>query len=414
MIAFNRHIFPNGLVLLHHADKTTPFTVVNLLYKVGSRDEDPEHTGFAHLFEHLMFEGTKQVPEYDQPLQEAGGTNNAFTSSDYTDYYVKLPRENLELALFLEADRMQALDINEKSLATQKKVVIEEFKENYTNKPYGDVWHLLREMVYEKHPYRWPVIGLDYGHIRKASLKTVLDFYHAHYHPANAILCLAGNLDFDEATALAGRYFGEIPARESAWPRQYDEPGQTAEKRITVHRDIPVDAIYMVFKMPGRNHPAYYPGDLLSDLLATGKSSRLPEHLVRQRGLFTSIDAYVSGTLDTGMFVVEGKLRDGVTPLEGEQAIREELERIAGEGPGAEELDKVKNKFVTSLNFSKSDLMNRAVSLCYHEMLGDADGINREEAEYLAVNATDISAFARDYLTRERSNVLYYLKKEAP
>jgi len=413
MIHFNRHILDNGLTMLHHEDPGTPFVVLNLLYKVGARNEDPDHTGFAHLFEHLMFEGTKQVPSFDQPLQEAGGINNAFTNNDYTNYYIKLPKENIGLALYLEADRMQNLDINQDKLATQKKVVIEEFKENYTNKPYGDVWHLLRSMVYEEHPYQWPVIGKDYDHIRKAGLDTVISFFNTYYHPSNAILCLAGNLSFEEAKKLSEQYFKDLPDNSKEKAANFHEPAQSEAKRKTVHRDIPTDAIYMVFKMPGRKDEGYYSADMLSDILAGTRSSRLNEQLVKQQHLFTSIDAYQTGTIDTGMFVIEGRLRDGVTPEDGEKAIWNELEKLGSAGPDKKELEKVKNKLITYLNFSENDLLSRAIGLSYHEMLGDAAGINQDEAQYIAIKANDITGFIEKFLGRHQSSVLYYLKEQS-
>jgi len=413
MIEFNRHVLENGLTLLHHEDATTPFVVVNLLYKVGARNEDADHTGFAHLFEHLMFEGTEDVPSFDRPLQEAGGINNAFTNNDYTNYYIKLPKENAALALYLEADRMQHLDIDKTKLDTQKKVVIEEFKENYTNKPYGDVWHLLREMVYKEHPYQWPTIGKDFEHIRKASLDSVVSFFKSYYNPCNSILCLAGNLTFEEAKELTETYLSQISNQSPAPDEVFSEPEQQKIRRKTVHRDIPQDALYMVFKMPGRKEPGYYAADMVTDILSGSRSSRLNEHLVKQKHLFTSIDAYITGTIDTGMLVIEGRLREGVQAEDGEKAIWEELNILASTEPKTEEMEKVRNKLITYLNFSENDLMSRAIGLSYHEMLGDADGINQDEANYSAITAGDLVSFLKKHIVKDRSSVLYYLKKRS-
>lgn len=410
MISFNRKQLSNGLTLLHHNDPTTPFVVVNILYRVGAKNEDPERTGFAHLFEHLMFEGTSNVPDFDQPLQEAGGINNAFTNNDYTNYYIKLPKENLELALYLEADRMLHLDINDHTLSTQKKVVIEEFKENYTNKPYGDVWHTLRTMVYENHPYRWPTIGKDFHHIADAPLNDVVSFFEKHYHPSNAILCIAGNVSEEDALKFAGSYFESIPNGRAATNDNFEEPEQKASKSLTQEKDVPLDAIYIAFKMPGRLDKEYYHADILSDILAGSKSSRLRERLIKQNHLFVSIDAYITGTVETGMFIIEGKLTESVTPEEAESAIWNEIDNICKEGLEIKELEKVKHKMITYMNFSENNLLSRAIGLCYHEMLGDAGLINREEGIYESVTADDVKNFADQFLNSDQSNTLFYLK----
>lgn len=412
MIHFTKHKYSNGLTLIHHLDETTPFVVVNVLYKVGARNETKDKTGFAHLFEHLMFEGTTNQPSYDHPIQQAGGTNNAFTNNDFTNYYIKLPKENLELAVWLEADRMQYLNINEHSLSTQKKVVIEEFKENYTNKPYGDVWHLIRSMVYEVHPYQWPTIGKDYSHIRHASLKDVVDFYTTHYQPDNAILCICGNTSLSSAKSISDHLLGAIENR--AIPRNTlpEEPSQSKPKQKTVHRNVPQDRIYIVFKMPGRSDKAYYTGDILSDILASGKSSRLKHRLVNELQLFTEVDSYLTGTLDTGMLVFEGKLKNETTPQKANEALWQEIELIKNELVSDIELEKVKNKMLTYMAFSENDLMNRAIGLCYHEMLGDASGINKEESRYMKITAMDIQNFAKTYLNLNQSSTLFYLKKK--
>ena len=411
MISYSKNTLSNGLTLLHHHDPSTPFVVLNLLYKVGAKNEDAERTGFAHLFEHLMFEGTKEVPNFDQPLQEAGGINNAFTNNDYTNYYIKLPKENIELALYLEADRMQNLNINEQMLNTQKKVVIEEFKENYTNKPYGDVWHILRSMVYEQHPYQWPTIGKDHQHIAEAQLSDVISFYKHYYHPANLVLCIAGNISESKALELSNKYLGTIINNQQSNGQSFDEPLQKQEKKKALTRDVPLDALYIAFKMPGRLDETYYTADILSDVLAGSKSARFKERLVKQQQLFVNVDAYITGSVDTGIFVVEGRLRECVSMADAESAVWKELDLMTNLGPDQEELQKVKNKLITYMNFSENNLLSRAIGLSFHEMLGDANRINEEEKHYMAVETEDVVQFCSNFLNRQQSTTLHYLKE---
>ena len=412
MIKFQRKVFSNGLVFLHHYDETTPFVVVNLLYKVGAKHEHPDRTGFAHLFEHLMFEGTENVPNYDHPLQEAGGINNAFTNNDFTNYYIKLPKENLELALWLEADRMQHLKFNEDSLSTQKKVVIEEFKENYTNKPYGDVWHILRSMVYEKHPYQWPTIGKEFSHIEEASLEEVQSFFNNHYLPNNAIISVCGNIGAEKSARLVEQLMGEIPDHERLPVEYSDEPAQNQAKFTQVKKKVPLDAIFIVFKMEGRLTRDYYTADLISDVLGNGKSSRLREQLVKKQKLFVSIDAYITGSIDNGLFVFEGKLKEGIEPDVAKAAIWNEIDQIKKNKVAKHELEKVKNKTVTYMAFSENDLLSRAIGLCYYEMLGDPEMINHEERKYLDISADEIQDFVQKNLNESQSTTLYYLNED--
>lgn len=412
MIQFSKHTFENGLRFIYHEDSSTPFIVVNVLYDIGAKHENPERTGFAHLFEHLMFEGTTNQPNYDHPIQLAGGSNNAFTNNDFTNYYIKLPKENVEMALWLEADRMLNLDINAASLSNQQKVVIEEFKENYTNKPYGDVWHILREMIFEKHPYQWPTIGKDYNHIAEASLEEVVNFYKKHYQPSNAILSICGNIEEAKALKYAAQLMGSLPSVPTTEKLLPVEPIQTQAKSKTVLKSVPQDAIYVVFKVPGRNDAAYYIADILTDLLASGKSSRLNERLVRQQQLFTRVDAYTTGSIDIGTFVFEGRLMEGITPEQGLAAIWKEIEILKSELIPEKELNKIKNKLLTYLAFSENDLMNRAIGLCYHELLGDAASINDDEAKYIAITSEQIQAFAQNFLNEAQSNTLLYLKED--
>ena len=412
MIDFTREVFDNGLTLIHHYDNTTPFVVVNTLYKVGAKHEDEHKTGFAHLFEHLMFSGSKHFSDFDKPLQEAGGENNAFTCNDYTNYYDPVPAINIETPLCLEADRMVHLNINKKSLEVQRKVVCEEFKENYINQPYGNVWHILREMVYEKHPYRWPTIGKELKHVEDATLEDVKAFYARYYQPSNAILVVAGNIEKVKASDLVKTYFGDlkgIPVETKI----FEEPEQTAAKEMSVHEDVPLNAIYVAFKMCERLHPDYYLADVTSDILSNGTSSRLHQRLVKEEKAFVEVEAYITASDDIGMFVVEGKISEQTSIQKATDLIWQELEKIKEEPVSESELQKCKNKMLTYMNFSEASLLNRAISLAHYESLGDANMINDEEKNYDAVTADRIREFTQKTFSRARSNTLFYLKKEA-
>jgi predicted Zn-dependent peptidase len=411
-IRFNRHYFRNGLCVLHHYDPNTPFVVVNLLYKVGSRDENPKKTGFAHLFEHLMFEGTSQVPYFDGPLQEAGGENNAFTNNDYTNYYDMVPSMNAEIPFWLEADRMQHLNINPVSLELQKKVVVEEFKETIQNQPYGNAYHLLREMVYQQHPYRWPAIGKEPDHIRDASLEDVDSFFHYYYVPNNTVLVIAGNIREKKAMKLSEKWFGGIAPNPALEHASFQEPPQYEARKQAVHGDVPHDTIYLAFQMPGRLEDGYYAADVLTDILSAGNTSIFYQTLIREKGIFTEIDAYISGSNETGMLIVEGKVSENHNIEEGESAIWEILNRLSAESVRASDLKKVKNKMITYMNFSDASLLNRAISLAYYEMLGDAALINEEERKYFAVRPDDILNFCKTYIQPDKSNTLLYLREQ--
>lgn len=410
MIDFSKEVLHNGLTLIHHYDNTTPFVVVNTLYKVGAKDEDENRTGFAHLFEHLMFSGSKHYKDFDKPLQEAGGENNAFTNNDYTNYYDTIPNFNVEIALSLEADRMHHLNINKKSLDIQRKVVIEEFKENYINQPYGNVWHLLRELVYEKHAYKWPTIGKTLKHIEDATLEDVKAFYNTYYQPNNAILVIAGNVEKENALQLTRKYFDELNGNNFDRKRQ-TEPEQTVAKIKTVHEDVPLNLVYIAFKMCDRLHEDYITADVTSDILSNGSSSRLHQKLVKELKAFVEIDAYITASDDVGMFVFEGKVSDGFDTHNAVDLIWAEIEKIKEEKVNENELLKCKNKMLTSMHFSEASLLNRAISLAYYESLGDANMINEEETNYDKVTIQDIQDFAKKTFTKERSNTLFYLKK---
>lgn len=408
MIQVNRYTLANGLRIVHNEDDSTQMVALNLLYDVGARDEDPSHTGFAHLFEHLMFGGSLHIPDYDTPVQNAGGENNAWTNNDITNYYITLPYQNVETGFWLESDRMLSLDFSPKSLEIQRQVVIEEFKQRNLNQPYGDASHLLRELAYESHPYRWPTIGKEIAHIAQATLEEVKDFFYRFYAPNNAILAVTGHISFEETIRLAEKWFGPIPARNIS-PRQLPaEKPQTAIRRKTVERKVPVDAIYMAFHMSNRMHPDYYVYDMITDILSNGRSSRFIQSLVQEQKLFTSIDAYISGSLDEGLLHVTGKPVEGVSLEQAEEAIWKELEKMKTVPVSEQELEKVKNRYESEQIFNNINYLNVATNLAFFELTGKAEDINEEVGKYRAVTAEQIQATSARCFVPENCSILYY------
>ena len=408
MIQVNRYTLANGLRIVHNEDDSTQMVALNLLYDVGARDEDPSHTGFAHLFEHLMFGGSLHIPDYDTPVQNAGGENNAWTNNDITNYYITLPHQNVETGFWLESDRMLSLDFSPKSLEVQRQVVIEEFKQRNLNQPYGDASHLLRELAYESHPYRWPTIGKEIAHIAQATLEEVKDFFYRFYAPNNAILAVTGHISFEETIRLAEKWFGPIPARNIS-PRQLPaEKPQTAVRRKTVERKVPVDAIYMAFHMSNRMHPDYYVYDMITDILSNGRSSRFIQSLVQEQKLFTSIDAYISGSLDEGLLHVTGKPVEGVSLEQAEKAIWKELEKMKTVPVSEQELEKVKNRYESEQIFNNINYLNVATNLAFFELTGKAEDINEEVGKYRAVTAEQIQATSARCFVSENCSILYY------
>lgn len=411
MIEINRYTLANGLRVVHHEDNTTQMVALNLLYDVGARDEAPEHTGFAHLFEHLMFGGSVNVPDYDVPVQNAGGENNAWTNNDITNYYITLPRQNAETGFWLESDRMLSLDFNPRSLEVQRQVVIEEFKQRNLNQPYGDASHLLRDLAYKVHPYRWPTIGKEIDHIAQATMEDVKDFFFRFYAPDNAILAVTGHITFEDTVAMAEKWFGPIP-RRNVRPRSLPkEPRQTEERRLTVERNVPVDALYMAFHICDRNHPDYYAFDMISDLLCNGRSSRFIQHLVQEKQLFNNIDAYISGSIDDGLFHITGKPAPGVTLEEAEAAVWQELRLLADTNVEEEELEKVKNRYESEQIFNNLNYLNVATNLAYFELTGKAEDINSEVDRYRAVTAGQIKKATQQTFVHENCSILYYKAK---
>lgn len=408
MIQYEKFILDNGLRVLVHADESTPMAVVNVIYDVGARDEQPDKTGFAHLFEHLMFGGSVNVPEYDEPLQMAGGENNAFTTNDLTNYYCQLPAENIETAFWLESDRMLSLAFDSKSLEVQRKVVCEEFKEHYINKPYGDVWHKMRELAYTVHPYRWMTIGKELKHVEDASLQDVKDFFYKHYTPINAILVVAGKVTVEQVKTLANKWFAPIPSG-TKYNRQLPvEPPQTEPRSMEVRASVPLDALFKCWHIYPRLDKRYYVTDLITEILSGGGSSRLYQALVKEKKLFSNIDCSHYGSTDAGLLSIEGKLVKGVSMKDAEAAVMEEISKLQKEGISELELQKVKNKTESMMAFEDMSVMNRATSLAMYELLGDADLINKELERYQAVTREALMNESRAIFNDNNCNTLYY------
>lgn len=411
MIHYNRFVLDNGLRVLVHEDTSTPMAVVNIMYDVGARDEDPEKTGFAHLFEHLMFGGSIHIKDYDEPLQRAGGENNAYTTNDLTNYYCQLPAQNIETAFWLESDRMLSLAFGKKSLEVQRKVVIEEFKEHYINQPYGNAWHKLRELAYTTHPYRWMTIGKELSHIENAQLDDVKQFFFKHYRPVNAILVVAGNIKTEDIKRLAEKWFGDIPMGEKYNRHLPVEPLQTAARKLELTGDVPLDAFYKTWHMPGRLETGYYVAELITEILGGGASSRLYQGLVKEKKLFSNIECYQFGSTDAGLLAIEGKLIKGIKPADAEKAVEEELSKIKEEAVNETELEKVKNKTESIITFEDMSVMSRANSLAYYELLGDAELMNVEMDKYAAITAAEVLQYSKQIFDTNNGNTLYYLSR---
>ncbi|MBR1595577.1 MAG: insulinase family protein [Phocaeicola sp.] len=408
MINVNRYLLSNGLRVIHEEDRTTQMVALNILYNVGARDEHPDHTGFAHLFEHLMFGGSLHIPDYDTPIQIAGGENNAWTNNDLTNFYLTLPKQNIETGFWLESDRMLSLSFNPNSLDVQRQVVIEEFKQRCLNQPYGDAGHLMRAMAYKVHPYQWPTIGKKIDHIAQATMSEVKDFFFRFYAPNNAILVVTGNISFDETKALAEKWFGPIERRNVPERHLPQEPQQTEERRQAVERDVPADTLYMAFHKCDRKHPDYYAYDALSDILSNGKSSRLAQHLVRERRIFNSVDAYISGSIDAGLFTIFGKPAKGISLEEAEKAVWEELATLQEEQITEDELEKVKNRYESNQIFSNMNYLTVATNLAYAELIGKAEDINVDVANYRKVSTQQLQRIAQTTFQHSNCSTLYY------
>jgi zinc protease len=408
MIKYKRFSLENGLRVLVHEDKSTPLVAMNVLYDVGSKDEDPEKTGLAHLFEHLMFGGSKNIPEYDLPLQMVGGDNNAFTNNDITNYYLTIPSENIETGFWLESDRMLALDFSKKKLETQKNVVIEEFNQRYLNQPYGDAILKLRPLAYEVHPYRWPAIGSDIAHIENTDLELVRKFFFSHYAPNNAILTLAGNITYDLAIGLTQKWFSPIEKRKLETRNLPIEPEQEEERILTIEKDVPSTALYKVWHTGPRSSNNFYTLDVITDLLAGGESGRLYTKLVREKKLFSEINAYITADIDPGLLIIQGKLMKGIDIQHADKAVEEVIRSLENSNGIEDEMEKVKNKFESSTVFSNTSILNKAMNLSFYELLGDAELINNEVETYRRVTREMIMDAIRKYLIPSNCSTLYY------
>jgi zinc protease len=412
MLNFERFTLPNGLRVIVHQDINTPMVAVNVLYDVGARDEHPSQTGFAHLFEHLMFGGSENIPSYDEPLQMAGGENNAYTTNDITNYYLQLPVANIETAFWLESDRMRCLAFKKQSLEVQKKVVIEEFKEHYLNKPYGDAWQHLRQLAYTQHPYQWMTIGKEIQHIENAQLEDVKNFFFKHYRPNNAILAVAGNVTTDQIKALAEKWFADIEPGEKYIRNLPTEPEQTAERTKTVHADVPLDALYMAWHIDKRLSPGYYAADLITEILGNGYASRLYQKLVKEQQLFSQINCYHTGSLDPGLLIIEGKVTAGCSIHKAHEAVNVIIDELVTQGVTQKELQKACNKIEAVISFEDMSLLSRANNLAFYELLGDAEKINQELDQYRKITTDIILQTAQRIFRNENCNTLFYLKQQ--
>lgn len=408
MISYSSFTLDNGLQVLVHEDHTVDIAVMNILYDVGSRDENPTKTGFAHLFEHLMFGGSQNIPSYDTPLQRVGGENNAFTSTDITNYYLTVPASNLETGFWLESDRMLSLSFDPKVLEVQRSVVIEEFRQRYLNQPYGDVWLKLRPLAYQSHPYQWATIGKEVSHIENATMDDVKDFFFRYYRPSNAVLVVAGKVTVDQVKKLSEKWFGPIPATAKPTRSLPSEPAQQKKRTLTVEAKVPANALYKAYHMAGRFHTDYYAIDLMSDILGRGQSSRLFHQLVKEKEIFTSLSSYVTSTIDPGLLVISGHLKEGISLERAEQEVNAVVTELVEKGVQEEELEKVKSQAESSLAFGEVEVMNRAMNLAFASLSGNPDLVNEEVARIQSVTIEDLARVAKDVLREEKSNVMYY------
>ncbi len=408
MINFESFTLENGLRVLVHEDPTVQIATINILYDVGSRDEQSGKTGFAHLFEHLMFGGSIHIPSYDEPLQRVGGENNAFTNTDITNYYLTLPADNIETGFWLESDRMWSLSFDPRVLEVQQKVVIEEFKQRYLNQPYGDVWLKLRPLAYQAHPYQWATIGKEIKHIEEATMEDVKSFFYTHYIPSNAIMVVAGNVKTKKIRQLSEKWFGPIPSGRKKIRNLIIEPAQKNKRILEIKMDVPAAALYKAYHMPGRFDEDFHAADLVSDVLGRGNSSRLYQKLVKENPIFNSLSAFTMGTIDPGLLVINGHVREGINLKEAEKALDEVVYNFVETGITDAELEKVKNQALSTLEFGEVEVLNRAMSLAFSTLSGDADLVNREHTLIEEIDGSKINRLARQILKEEQSSVLYY------
>lgn len=408
MLSIRKTILDNGLRVIVHEDHTTPLAACNIVYNVGSRDEHPDHTGFAHLMEHFMFTGSKNVPDFDKVLQKVGAINNAYTSQDLTHYYEVLPANNLETTLWLESDRMLELAFRQQSLDIQKQVVIEEFKENFLNRPYGDLMMLFNQMAYERHPYQWLPIGKKPEHIAEVDMDMIKDFYYRFYRPNNAVLVVAGNVHFDEVAALAEKWFGDIPPGDVPEKNYPKELPQKNLRIKTVERNVPSDVLMKGWLMCNRMHPDYYACDLLSDMFGTGQSSYLYQKLVNEQKLFTDISASVMGTTDEGLFLISGRPVEGVSIEDADAALCSYLYGFKPDNNFSHDLEKVQNRAESVLLNNEIKIDDRATNLAVGETISNVEYFLDERQHYFDVTEEQMLRLISEMLTEKRSNTLYY------
>ncbi|MEQ8362447.1 MAG: pitrilysin family protein [Cyclobacteriaceae bacterium] len=408
MINFDSFTLENGLRVLVHEDPTVQIAAINILYDVGSRDELSDKTGFAHLFEHLMFGGSVNIPSYDEPLQRVGGENNAFTNTDITNYYLTLSADNIETGFWLESDRMLSLSFDPHVLEVQRKVVIEEFKQRYLNQPYGDVWLKLRPLAYHAHPYQWATIGKEIKHIEEATMEDVKSFFYTHYLPSNAIMVVAGNVKTENIKQLSKKWFGAIPSGKKKDRNLVKEPAQKNKRTLEVKMDVPAAALYKAYHMPGRFDMDFHAADLVSDVLGRGDSSRLHQRLVKDNPIFNSLSAFTMGTIDPGLMVINGRVKEGMDLKEAEKALDDVVYDFIEKGITVAELEKVKNQALSTLEFGEVDVLNRAMNLAFAALSGDANLVNRERGLIEAIEGKEVDRLAQQILREENASVLYY------
>jgi len=408
VILYNTFNLDNGLRVIHHLDKSKSATVLNVLYNVGARDENPKRTGFAHLFEHLMFGGSENIPSFDVALQKAGGTNNAFTSNDLTNYYIEIPAENIETAFWLESDRMKQLAFSEASLSVQKGVVVEEFKQRYLNQPYGKAYMHIRENAYQTHPYRWATIGKEIAHIEDATLEDVKSFFYQFYNPNNAILCIAGNIELEQVKHLSKKWFGPIPKGDRNKNIYPTEPKQTKEKRYEAKQENAQQAIYMAFHKASKKDKTHYAADLLSDLLANGKTSFLYSKLVEQQALFTTLSVYVGDDLDPGLLYIIGMIDNDKDLEEAEIALWREIEKFKSQFADEKELQRKKNKLITAKTYQETNILNKAMALCMAENEGNIEDVNKVNKYYNSVSMNEIKQLSNNILIKDNCTTILY------
>lgn len=410
MINYETFTLTNGLKVIVHQDKSIPKVVFNILYRVGSKDEESSRTGFAHLFEHLMFRGSKNIPKYDTPLQRVGGQNNAFTSADVTNYYLNLPANQLETAFWLESDRMLELGLTEEKLETEKEVVINEYKQRYLNQPYGDAQLRMREMAFKVHPYRWTPIGQKMSHIAQATMEDVKDFFYGYYAPNNATLVVAGDVDMDQVHRLTEKWFGPIPKRPLKKHLIEQEPAQETARQETCHGPVPHPAVYKMYHIPAHTDPNYYTFEIIAALLASGTNSRLYQKLVKQQKVAMSVSAFSWQLHDPGVMSIDGHVAEGHSIAAYETAVQETLNEL--QNTTEADLQRMKNKLEAGHVMEQTSLFQKALNLAFSDTLGDVRLTNEVVNRFHNVTLNQVKEAAATYFVPNNASTLYYLPEQ--